>query len=168
MIVIKATVPSGLHLAMYTRAAHCYSASHRLRWLGCSMPMTMPLPVPVPVPLQVSFLLEVYGQLEEPDGLAGLMHLRHGGLTPMDQLYGIGAGYARAALMCSLVSSQNLLHAQSMVLPTGGQKGRDEGQPSTTVYPKWVWPSLNNRVLSFEIFLRTGAVACWAGAAPSL
>ncbi|KAL6744647.1 hypothetical protein V8C86DRAFT_3152686, partial [Haematococcus lacustris] len=31
---------------------------------------------------QVSFLLAVYGQLEEPDGIAGLVQLRPGGLTP--------------------------------------------------------------------------------------
>eukprot|EP00883_Tetradesmus_obliquus_P008640 jgi/Sobl393_1/19368/SZX76090.1 len=34
----------------------------------------------------VSFLLEVYGQLEEPDGLAGLVQLRQGGLTTSDQI----------------------------------------------------------------------------------
>ncbi|GAX74920.1 hypothetical protein CEUSTIGMA_g2366.t1 [Chlamydomonas eustigma] len=35
---------------------------------------------------QVSFLLEVYGQLEEPDGLSGLVQLRQGGLTTADQI----------------------------------------------------------------------------------
>eukprot|EP00775_Hariotina_reticulata_P013107 gene13107-13235_t len=35
---------------------------------------------------EVSFLLEVYGQLEEPDGLAGLVQLRQGGLTSTDQI----------------------------------------------------------------------------------
>eukprot|EP00879_Flechtneria_rotunda_P008531 GHRR01008938.1.p1 GENE.GHRR01008938.1~~GHRR01008938.1.p1 ORF type:complete len:1480 (+),score=620.50 GHRR01008938.1:516-4442(+) len=35
---------------------------------------------------EVSFLLEVYGQLEEPDGLAGLVQLRQGGLTTADQI----------------------------------------------------------------------------------
>eukprot|EP00878_Enallax_costatus_P022474 GHUV01023843.1.p1 GENE.GHUV01023843.1~~GHUV01023843.1.p1 ORF type:complete len:1333 (+),score=447.74 GHUV01023843.1:514-3999(+) len=34
----------------------------------------------------VSFLLEVYGHLEEPDGLAGLVQLRQGGLTAADQI----------------------------------------------------------------------------------
>uniref|UniRef100_A0A7R9VTK1 Serine/threonine-protein kinase ATR n=1 Tax=Chlamydomonas euryale TaxID=1486919 RepID=A0A7R9VTK1_9CHLO len=37
-------------------------------------------------PDQVSFLLEVYGQLEEPDGLSGLVRLRQGGLTRSDQI----------------------------------------------------------------------------------
>eukprot|EP00798_Chlamydomonas_sp_ICE-L_P024092 gene24092-9666_t len=35
---------------------------------------------------QVTFLLEVYGQLEEPDGLSGLVQLRQGGLTTTDQI----------------------------------------------------------------------------------
>jgi hypothetical protein len=34
----------------------------------------------------VSFLLEVYGQLEEPDGIAGLLRLRRGGLSTADAL----------------------------------------------------------------------------------
>lgn len=34
----------------------------------------------------MSFLLEVYGQLEEPDGLSGLVQLRQGGLTASDQI----------------------------------------------------------------------------------
>jgi hypothetical protein len=34
----------------------------------------------------VSFLLEVYGQLEEPDGLSGLVQLRGGGLALQDQI----------------------------------------------------------------------------------
>ena len=41
---------------------------------------------PPPPPLQVSFLLEVYGELEEPDGLSGLIQLRQGGLTHADQI----------------------------------------------------------------------------------
>jgi hypothetical protein len=35
---------------------------------------------------QVSFLLEVYGQLEEPDGLVGLAAMRPGGLSTADQV----------------------------------------------------------------------------------
>ncbi len=42
--------------------------------------------------LQVSFLLEVYGQLEEPDGLSGLVQLRKGGLTAGDQILVGGSG----------------------------------------------------------------------------
>ncbi len=34
----------------------------------------------------MTFLLEVYGQLEEPDGLSGLVQLRQGGLTTGDQI----------------------------------------------------------------------------------
>lgn len=37
-------------------------------------------------PSQVSFLIEIYGQLEEPDGLGGLVSLRHGGLNHSDQI----------------------------------------------------------------------------------
>lgn len=34
----------------------------------------------------MTFLLEVYGQLEEPDGLTGLMQLRPGGANTSDQI----------------------------------------------------------------------------------
>lgn len=43
-------------------------------------------PPPTHTHLQVSFLLEVYGQLEEPDGLSGLVLLRSGGLTLQEQV----------------------------------------------------------------------------------
>ncbi|KAF5833342.1 hypothetical protein DUNSADRAFT_10383 [Dunaliella salina] len=68
---------------------------------------------------QVSFLLEVYGQLEEPDGLAGLMHLRHGGLTPMDQVI--------AAEKAGSWSEALALYEQLLSTQEGSEHGEPDG-----------------------------------------
>lgn len=89
-------VPLGLkphHLCLLGQPLRLCPPSH--------FPLPPGLALPKPNPPQVSFLLEVYGQLEEPDGVAGLLQLRQGGLTPADQVRRGATGRAGTRRKCS-------------------------------------------------------------------
>lgn len=76
------------------------------------------------VHLQVSFLLEVYGQLEEPDGLSGLVQLRQGGLTTSDQIL---VAEKAGSWADALAMYEHELGREAAAAAAGGGHGRGGG-----------------------------------------
>ena len=72
--------------------------------------------------MKVTFLLEVYGQLEEPDGLSGLVQLRQGGLTTTDQILAAEKAGAWSEAL-SLYEQSLALEGSSSGGTVGGQQG---------------------------------------------
>lgn len=79
---------------------------------------------------QVSFLLDVYGQLGESDGLAGLVQLRAGGLTPADQILAAekaGASSEALALYEQAVAAEAAAAAAAAGKSAGPRSGGESG-----------------------------------------